>query len=176
MAQVYRDLECKVREALPEKDWEWTDGLIVEALKARGALRTKSPVKLEKLGAKALTRRRGMGLDWRRYSRGGAGRRLEGHSRDVMALAECSGKMCSGSLDGSIRAWSMTTLEEELVLNFGIMAAIVHYPWRCGRGLISGHEFGTRRRIRNPFFFSASFSTFSASYMEISARLYQNLR
>ena len=29
---------------------------------------------------------------------------------------------------------------------------------------------------RNPFFFSASFSTFSASYMEISARLYQNLR
>ena len=28
----------------------------------------------------------------------------------------------------------------------------------------------------NPFFFSASFSTFSASYMEISARLYQNLR
>jgi hypothetical protein len=38
MAQVY--LECKVREALPEKDWELTDGLIVEALKARGALRT----------------------------------------------------------------------------------------------------------------------------------------
>jgi hypothetical protein len=30
-------------------------------------------------------------------------------------------------------------------------------------------------KTRNPFFFSASFSTFSASYMEISARLYQNL-
>jgi hypothetical protein len=28
---------------------------------------------------------------------------------------------------------------------------------------------------RNPFFFSANFSTFSASYMEISATLYQNL-
>ena len=35
---------------------------------------------------------------------------------------------------------------------------------------------GSARLRRNPFFFSASFSTFSASYMEISARLYQNLR
>jgi hypothetical protein len=36
--------------------------------------------------------------------------------------------------------------------------------------------FADDANVRNPFFFSASFSTFSASYMEISARLYQNLR
>jgi hypothetical protein len=142
MAQGY--LECKVREALPEEDWDWTDGLIVEAVDAMRALQAKAPVTLEKLGAKALTRRRGMGVDWGRYSRGGAGRRLEGHSRGVMMLAECSGRMCSGSWDGSIRVWSMTTLEEERVLDNGGDEVWSLAVWE-GELLISGHESG---RIR----------------------------
>ena len=114
MAQDY--LECKVREALPEEDWDWTDGLIVEAVDAMRALRTKAPVTLRKLGAKALTRRRGMGVDWGRSRGAGPGRRLAGHVDDVTALAECSGRMCSGSFDGSIRVWSIATLEEERVI------------------------------------------------------------
>jgi hypothetical protein len=141
MTQDY--LECKVREALPEEDWDWIDGLIVEAVDAIRALRTKAPVTLRKLGAKALTRRRGMRVDWGRYSGGGAGRRLEGHLDNVMALAECSGRMCSGSLDGSIRVWGMTTLEEERVLqNDGDQI----YSLAVWEGeLISGHGSG---RIR----------------------------
>jgi hypothetical protein len=87
MAQEY--LECKVREALPEEEWDWTNSLIVEFVDAMRALRTKAPVTLWKLGVKVLTRRRGMGLDWGRYSEGGARRRLEGHSKIVLALVEC---------------------------------------------------------------------------------------
>jgi hypothetical protein len=71
MAQDY--LECNVREALPEEDRDWIDSLIVEAVDAIRALQTKAPVALGKLGAKALTRRRGMGVDWGRYSGGGGG-------------------------------------------------------------------------------------------------------
>jgi WD40 repeat protein len=141
MAQDY--LECKVREALPEEDWDWTDGLIVEAVEARGALQTQAPVTLRKLGAKALTRRWGMGVDWGRYSGGGAGRRLEGHLQNVIALAECSGRMCSGSLDGSIRVWSMTTLEEERVLDNDGDCVLSLAVWEGE--LISGHTSG---RIR----------------------------
>jgi WD40 repeat protein len=141
MAQEY--LECKVREVLPEEDWDWTDSLIVEAVDAMRALRTKAPVTLRMLGAKALTRRGGMGVDWGRYSGGGAGRMLEGHLDDVMALVECSGRMCSGSLDGTIRVWSMTTLEEERVLdNYGDRV----YSLAVWDGeLISGHGSGRVR-------------------------------
>jgi WD40 repeat protein len=112
----------------------------VDALRA---LRTKAPVTLGKLGAKALTPRRGMGVDWGRYSGGGAGRRLEGHLEDVWALAECSGRMCSGSVDGSIRVWSMTTLEEERVLDNGGDGVLSLAVWEGE--LISGHGSG---RIR----------------------------
>jgi hypothetical protein len=48
--------------------WDWTDGLLVEAVDAMRALRMKAPVTLQKLRAKELTRRRGMGVDWGRYS------------------------------------------------------------------------------------------------------------
>jgi hypothetical protein len=141
MAQEY--LECKVREALPDEDWDWLDGLVVEAVDAMRALRTKAPVTRGKLGAKALTRRRGKGVDWGRYSGGGTGRRLEGHSGRVLALAECSGRMCSGSADGSIRVWSMTTLEEERVLDNDGDIVFSLAVWEGE--LISGHRSG---RIR----------------------------
>jgi WD40 repeat protein len=70
-------------------------------------------------------------------------RRLEGHSSDVLALAECSGRMCSGSCDGSIRVWSLTTLEEERVLDNGGDHVLSLAVWE-GK-LISGHGSG---RIR----------------------------
>jgi hypothetical protein len=113
MKQDY--LASKAREMLPGVYRDWIEGLVVDALRVRHALRTKVPVELGQLGAKALTRRRGIGVDWGLYSTVG-GRILEGHSADVLALAECSGRMCSGSLDGSIRLWSMETLQEERVI------------------------------------------------------------
>jgi WD40 repeat protein len=84
-----------------------------------------------------------MGVDWGRYSGGGAGRRLEGHVGDVRALAECSGRMCSGSADGTIRVWSMVTLEEVRVIENGNDEVYSLAVWEGE--LISGHESG---RIR----------------------------
>jgi hypothetical protein len=145
MEQDY--LECKAdvkaRETLAEEEWDWIESLLFEAVKAKRALRTKAPVTLRKLGAKALTRRRGMGVDWGRYSGGGAGRRLEGHVGSVLALAECSGRMCSGSVDGLILVWSIATLEEERVIDNSDDEICCLAVWEGE--LISGHGSG---RIR----------------------------
>ena len=111
-----RYLEEKAREMVPEEHREWMEGLVGEALRAKAAVRAKVTVELGQLGAKALTRRRGRGVEWRRYCEGGCGRRLHGHPDFVRALAECEGRMCSGSVDGSIRVWRLDTLEEERVL------------------------------------------------------------
>jgi hypothetical protein len=136
-------LASKAHEALPEEHRDWMDALVGEMMRARNALRTMAPVDLGRLGAKALTRRRGVGVDWGRYSGGGAGRRLEGHARMVTSLAECSGRMCSGSVDGTIRVWGMTTLEEERVLDNGGDVVWSLAVWEGE--LISGHGSG---RIR----------------------------
>ena len=109
-------LEEKVRGMVPEEHREWMEGLVGEALRAKAAVRAKATVEMGKLGAKALTCRIWRGVDWGRYREGGGGRRLQGHSGCVNALAECDGRMCSGSDDGSIRVWRLDTLEEERVL------------------------------------------------------------
>ena len=64
-------LELKACGVLPEDHADWIDGLVGEALRAKAAVREKAPLKLRLLGAKVLTRRRGMGVEWGRY----AGRR-----------------------------------------------------------------------------------------------------
>ena len=79
-------------------------------MRAKAAVREKAPLKLRLLGAKALTRRRGMGVEWGRYAGGGEGRRLKRHSGLVLSLAQCEGRLCSGSWDGSIRVWNTATL------------------------------------------------------------------
>ena len=141
MEQGY--LESKAREGLrlvPEEHRGWVGGLVEDAL---GAPRSKAPVEPGRLGPKALTRRWGMGVEWGRYGGGGTGRRLAGHPDNVFALAECSGRMCSGSWDGLIRVWSMATLELERVLN----TAGDNVSCLAARGgeVISGHASG---RIR----------------------------
>ena len=142
MEQDY--LEEKARMMLPEEYREWVEGLVGEALRVKAAVRAKAAVELGQLGAKALTRRRGWGVEWGRYSEGAGGRRLKGHTHGVRALAVCDGRMCSGSADGSIRAWSLGTLEAERVLlgkeSEGVYALAV---WE-GQ-LISGHESGKVR-------------------------------
>ena len=111
-----RYLEEKAEGMLPEEHREWVERLVGEALRAKAAVRAKVTVEVGHLGAKALTKRSGRGVEWGRYSEGGGGRRLQGHSSAVLALAECDGRMCSGSEDGSIRVWRLDTLEEERVL------------------------------------------------------------
>ena len=111
-------LESKAHDALPEGYAGWIDDLVLEVVRARAAVREKAPLKLRLLDAKALTRRRGMGVEWERYSGGGEGRRLEGRAA-VNSLAACGGRMCGGCGDGSIRVWTIATLEEERAMEGG---------------------------------------------------------
>ena len=113
-----RYLEETVREIVPEEHLDWMDGLVGEALRAKVAVRAKATLELGHLGAKALTRRSERVVEWGRYCEGGGGRRLQGHSRSVRALAKCKERMCSGLRDGSIRVWRLDTVEEERVLPF----------------------------------------------------------
>ena len=137
-------LEEKASGMLPEEHREWMEGLVGEALRAKAAVRAKATVELGQLGAKALTRRRGRGVDWGRYSgAGGGGRRLKGHPGSVFALAECEGRMCSGSEDGSIRIWSLATLEEERVLDNEGDSVKALAAWEDQ--VISGHRSGKVR-------------------------------
>ena len=102
---------------------------------------------MELLGPKALDRRVGLGVRWAKYV-GGGGRRLRGHTSDVMAISECKGRVCSGSLDGTIRVWSMlveTAVEPERTLESeGPKDGV--YSLSAWRGrLISGHGSGKLR-------------------------------
>ena len=106
-----RYLEETARGMVPEEHREGMEGLVGEALRAKAAVRAKATVEAGQLGAKALTRRIGRGVDWGRYCEGRGERRLEGHSGNVYALVECEERMCSGSVDGSIRVWRLDTLD-----------------------------------------------------------------
>ena len=141
MEQGY--LKEKARGMLPEEYREWMESLVGEALRVKAAVRAKAAVEPGQLGVKALTRRRGRGVEWGRYAEGGGGRRLAGHSY-VHALVECEGRMCSGSEDGSIHLWSLASLDQERVLisqEDGCVYALAAWEGR----LISGHESGRVR-------------------------------
>ena len=143
-------LDAKARKVVPEEYGDWMEGLVREALRAKAAVRARAAVELGQLASKALTRRRGQGVDWGRCSQIGVECRLGGHSNSVFALAECEGRMCSGSADGSIRIWNMTTLEEERVLRSeaeddGTVRQGVQALASWGGHLISGHYSGRVR-------------------------------
>ena len=132
----------KARERLPEEQREWVEGLVREALRARAAVRAKAMVELRQLGPNALTRRRGRDVKWSLYSEAGDGRTLKRHSGIVRALAQCEGRMCSGSADGSIAVYSLATLEEERVMRIGGCMGSVHALAVWEGQLIGGHGSG----------------------------------
>ena len=115
------------------------EGVVAEALRAKAA-RGDHCEGIELLGPKALDRR-----VW--YA-DGSERRLRGHTSDVMTVAECEGRVCSGSLDGSIRVWSMqgeaTDEAEQTLVPEGARDAVICLSvW--GSLLISGHGSGKLR-------------------------------
>ncbi len=81
----------------------------------------------------------------------GRGRRLRGHTADVWAVAECEGRVCSGSADGSIRVWGPAAAaaaaaaepERSLVPEGGTDCVYALAVWE-GR-LVSGHITGRLR-------------------------------
>ena len=143
MAEEY--LEEKARGVVPEEHRERVEGFVVDALRAKAAVRAKATVEVGQLGSKALTRRRGRGVDWEWYCEGGAERRFPGHSGYIQALVECEGRMCSGSLDGPIRVRRLDTLEEERVLSIEEIGGSVYALAVWEGQLISGHGSGRVR-------------------------------
>jgi WD40 repeat protein len=101
-----------------------------------------------RLGRGCLGRRRtfvGHGLRWEQYGAGGE-RRLQGHTSSVVSIAECDGRMCSGSPDGSIRVWGGTTLEHERTLRDEQNRRDCVWSLAAWEGnLISGHGSGVIR-------------------------------
>ena len=140
-------LRSRVVGMAPAEDAEWMEGVVAEALRAKAARGDGSGIELELLGPKALDDRVGLGVEWEKYADGG-GRRLKGHTSDVIALAECEGRVCSGSVDGSIRVWSnmgeLTEESERTLVPIGTNDPVYSLSAWEGR-LISGHDTGKLR-------------------------------
>ena len=114
-------LRSRVVGMAPAEDVEWMEGVVAEALRAKAARGDGAVFEFELLGPKAVDDRVGLGVKWEKYADGG-GRRLTGHTADVWAVVECDtadvwavvecaeyeGRVCSGSLDGSIKMWKTT--------------------------------------------------------------------
>jgi WD40 repeat protein len=112
------DEEClaDVAENFPPDHMDWIEGLVAEAVRARAALQAGAPFEARLLDPRALARRVGEGVKWEEYLDGGE-ERLRGHGVGVSALAECDGRICSGSDGGSIRIWNKATLKHERTLS-----------------------------------------------------------
>ena len=138
-------LSVDVHRLLPAEHADWIDGLVLEALRIKGAGRQGELVGARLLGEKAHVRRPRPGVRWERYGAGGE-RRLQGHTDYVLAVAECEGRMCSGSWDGSIRVWGGASLEHERTLRDEEHAEDVVFSLAAWEGhLISGHDSGAIR-------------------------------
>ncbi len=140
-------LRSRVVGTAPAEDAEWMHGVVAEALRARAARGDGGGFAFERLGPKALDRRVGLGVEWGECAEGGE-RRLRGHTADVWAVAECEGRVCSGSADGSIRVWraageAAAEPERTLVPEGGTDCVYSLSAWE-GR-LISGHITGKLR-------------------------------
>ena len=137
-------LALKVYDVFPEDHLDWIEGLISEASSVKlSSASDRVAGRFRLLGPKALVPRARSGVQWARYVSGGE-RRLDGHTADaVSAVAECQGRMFSGSYGGSIRAWNRLTLSAERMLVEGGAAVLCLREW--GGLLISGHGDGRVR-------------------------------
>ena len=128
---------------LPMEYADWMEGLVADALRAKAARTEGAALETILMGPKALVPRIGRGVNWDEYVCGGE-LRLEGHAMDVLSLASCEGRMCSGSSDGSIRVWNRATLQHERTLREVVGDPVSSLAaWEgC---LISGHGSGELR-------------------------------
>jgi hypothetical protein len=110
------------------------DGLLSDALALKSKPRSLwGTMKLRHLDARMLVARRGFGVRWEEYV-GGGERRLEA-GQEVYSVAADEEYVYAGLEDGSIRAWSRSTLEEVRTLTGH--TEIVWALLACGALLIS---------------------------------------
>ncbi len=79
-------------------------GVVAEALRAEAVRGNGLGFEFELLGPNALDYRAELEVLWEDYADGGEWR-LRRQTDNVTAVAAYEGRVCSGSLDGSIRMW-----------------------------------------------------------------------
>ena len=153
-------LRSRVVGMAPADEAEWMGGVVAEALRAKAARDGGGGFEPALHGPTALDHRVGLGERWASLADGGE-RRLKGHTAYVSALAECEGRVCTGSWDGSILVWSTTgDAAEGRAAGAGAAAAAperalepegdhdsdgVHSLAAWGGRLVSGHGSGRLR-------------------------------
>jgi hypothetical protein len=134
-------LRSRAAAMLPAEQAGWVEGLVAEALAARAGGAALEP---SLLGPRARIERAGPGVRWGEYA-GGGERRLHGHLEAVWAVAECAGRVCSGSADGTIAVWGRATLRHERTLREDGEPDPVSALAAWGGRLVSGHDGGGLR-------------------------------
>jgi hypothetical protein len=138
-------LAADAHRLLPAEHADWIDGHLHEALRVKAGGGQRELIGSSLLGGESDVRRAWPGVRWERYW-AGSERRLQYHELAVCALAECEGRMCSGSSDGSILVMGGATLVHERTLrdeediNDGVFSLAA---WEGL--LISGHHGGVLR-------------------------------
>ena len=148
MAEEY--LRDSVVNMAPAEDAGWIEGVVAEALQAKSARAKGTSFEFRLLGPRALDDRAGKKILLEGSANGGDVR-LREHTRIVLAIAQCgAGRVCSGSMDGSINVWRMTGTREapqgperRLAPEGGVDPVHSLSVWE-GR-LISGHGSGKLR-------------------------------
>ncbi len=137
-------LASRAHDLLPAEHADWVEGLVEEAMLAKRALQAgQVPLAARLLGPRALAPRARRGVDWAACADGGE-RRLAGHTAGVVAVAECEGRVCSASLDGTIWVWGAATrAPERRLLSDPDACANALAAW--GGRLVSGHDDGSLR-------------------------------
>ena len=135
----------RVREAVGGLEGEGLDGIVEEALRAKAAMRDGVRADVRLLGTTATVRRAGRGVRWEDClsMADGGGRRLQGHTMGVTAVAACEGRICSGSRDGTVRIWNGASLEEERTLRMEGVSVFSLAVW--GERVIGGYGDGRLR-------------------------------
>ena len=133
-------LRGRVMSALGGLDAPWITAVVEEAMRIKAAIKNGKSADVLLLGTKATTRRTGRAVRWADYAgqADGGGRRLQGQTGSVTAVAVCEGQICSGSMDGTVRVWNRETLEQQRVMKdyeSGLVCALAVWEGR----VISGH-------------------------------------
>ena len=144
MAEEY--FRGRVLDTVPQEDKEWTARVVAETVRAKAARREGAVFEFELLGRKAMEERLGqLDVRWTEYREGGE-LRLGGHEDIVTAIVTCEGRICSGSLDGTVRVWSRASGELERTLQQAGKVSNAVFALAVWEGrLISGHARGRLR-------------------------------
>jgi F-box/WD-40 domain protein 7 len=140
-------LRTRVVAMAPAEEAEWMARVVAEALRSKAAQWGGDRFEFELLGPKARDHRMGLGVKWENYAYGGE-QRMGGDGETVFAAAECEGRICTGSTDGSILVWNIAGKAaqgpERRLVREGARCSVFSLA-ACEGRLISGYGDGQLR-------------------------------